>query len=135
MITSTRLAKVFSLHEKAYFGKKSSLFYYIKHIDNILPLSVQLWIHGRRHNVARTSVVLFFFRSCKLRCCHVADDLINGRIRYTVSLMYNTVYCIFNIIIYNSCLVTNKSQQSTRCMNAMMRNIPLYASIKLMTHV
>ena len=35
-------AKVFSSHYKAYFGKTFSLFYYIKQVDNILPLSVQL---------------------------------------------------------------------------------------------
>ena len=30
-------------------------FYYIKQVDNILPLSVQLQIHGRCHNVVRAS--------------------------------------------------------------------------------
>ena len=39
---------------------KFLIFHYIKQIDNILPLSVQLQIHGRRHNVVRTSVPLFF---------------------------------------------------------------------------
>ena len=48
--------KVSSLHYKTYFGKKLSLVYYIRQVDNILPLSVQLEIHGTRHNVVRTSV-------------------------------------------------------------------------------
>ena len=46
------------LQKHTYFDKIFSLFYYIKQVDNILPLSVQLLIHGRRHlyNVVRTSV-------------------------------------------------------------------------------
>ena len=34
------------LQKHTYFDKIFSLFYYIKQVDNILPLSVQLLIHG-----------------------------------------------------------------------------------------
>ena len=42
MITTNGKRKSFRHPTKAYFGKNFSLFYYIKQVDKILPLFVQL---------------------------------------------------------------------------------------------
>ena len=41
---------------KSLFWQKNFIIYHMKQVDNILPLSVQLQIHGKRHNVVRTSL-------------------------------------------------------------------------------
>ena len=54
MITSNDVRKPFHRTTKPTLAKSFPLFYDVKQIDNILPLSAQLYIHGRRHNVLRT---------------------------------------------------------------------------------
>ena len=55
MITSNGVQKSFCRTTKLILVK-NSLFYYIQQVDNILLLSVQLYIHGKHHNVVRISV-------------------------------------------------------------------------------